>query len=227
MEALAALVDELPEGLRRQAFTHSSWVTNRADSYERLAFLGDAVLSLAITTEIMPRYKKYTPGRLTKIKAQAVSRPACAEVAVELGAPEILRAAAPASGGRSADRLAETRSTLAEVLEAVIGACYLTFGLEGTRPAVLEAFKGQIEFAVGHSVDFKSALQERLARLGEDEVSYRVTNEQGPPHDRVFEVAAEVGDRVLGGGAGRTKKEAEQEAAEEALRNLRKRADAP
>lgn len=221
------MVDALPAKLRGQAFTHSSWVENRANSYERLAFLGDAVLSLSITTEIMPRFAHFSAGRLTKVKSQAVSRAACAAVAVELGVPDRLRAAAPASGGRSAEQLAKTPSTLAEMLEAAIGACFVELGFDGTRPAVLAAFEGQIEYALANRVDFKSALQERLARLGDEEVSYRVTKEEGPPHDRRFAVAADVAGEVIGSGHGRAKKEAEQQAAEEALAHIEKGSDAP
>src|SRR5918999_4607123 len=103
LDTLAALLDELPDDLARQAFTHSSWVEHRWASYERLAFLGDAVLSLAISTHLYPRFERYGAGRLTKLRAQAVSRQACAEVARALGLPERLREAAPATGGRNAE----------------------------------------------------------------------------------------------------------------------------
>src|SRR5690349_21952525 len=91
-ETLADLLDELPEDLARQAFTHSSWVGDRADSYQRLAFLGDVVLSLAVSTHLFPRLADYGAGRLTKVRAQAVSGAACAQVALDLGVPERLRA---------------------------------------------------------------------------------------------------------------------------------------
>src|SRR5256714_14270100 len=102
-ESLADLLAELPEDLQRQAFTHASWVEHRAESYERLAFLGDVVLSLAVSTHLFPRFERYGAGRLTKVRAQAVSGASCARVARELGVPERLRAAAPVATGRSAD----------------------------------------------------------------------------------------------------------------------------
>jgi ribonuclease-3 len=105
---------------------------------------------------------------------------------------------------------------LASVIEAVIGACYLAFGYEETAAAVVEAFTPEIEEALEHPVDFKSALQERLARRG-DAVVYEVTQEEGPPHDRVFTVAATVAGVEVGNGQGRSKKDAEQEAARVAL----------
>ena len=94
-EDLRALLDTLPVTLRRQALTHSSWVEHRADSYGRLAFLGDSVLGLAIAEYLFSRYPRADIGRLTKMHGQAVSGRACAEVATELGVPDLLREAAP------------------------------------------------------------------------------------------------------------------------------------
>ena len=101
---------------------------------------------------------------------------------------------------------------LASVIEAVIGACYLHAGYERTAEAVVEAFAPEIEQALEHPVDFKSALQELLARRGA-EVSYEVTGEEGPPHERTYTVVARVDGAELGSGSGRSKKHAEQEAA--------------
>src|SRR3954467_3578391 len=131
-ESLEELLQELPEDLRRQAFTHSSWVEHRAEAYERLAFLGDVVLSLAVSDHLFPRFERYGAGRLTKVRAQAVSGPSCARVARELGVPQRLRAAAPESTGRSVEMLVESERVLASVCEALIGAAYLAFGTERT-----------------------------------------------------------------------------------------------
>jgi ribonuclease III len=198
--------------------THSSWTERRSDSYERLAFLGDSVLSLAVTTHLYPRLEaeRFGAGRLTKIRAQAVSGRSCMAVAERIGMPERLRAAAPEATGQNADALVRTERVLASVIEAVIGACYLAFGYERTAAAVVEAFAPEIEEALEHPVDFKSALQERLARRGEL-VAYEVTAEEGPPHDRVFTVEATVAGVEVGQGQGRSKKDAEQEAARVAL----------
>jgi ribonuclease-3 len=200
-------------------FTHASWSERRSDSYERLAFLGDSVLSLAVTAHLYPRFEaeRYGAGRLTKIRAQAVSGRACKDVAEELGLPERLEAAAPASAPAAA--LTRTERVLASVLEAVIGACYLAFGFERTAEAVVEAFREQVEEALEHPEDNKSALQELLARRG-DTVDYTVTDEAGPPHNRTFEVAATVNGDVVGRGTGRSKKDAEQAAARAALHEL-------
>jgi ribonuclease-3 len=102
------------------------------------------------------------------------------------------------------------------VLEAVIGACYLYAGFERTAAAVVEAFAEQIDEALENPVDFKSALQELLARRGET-VAYEVTEQSGPPHDRTFSVAARVGETVVAHGSGRSKKLAEQDAARAAI----------
>ncbi len=198
---------------------HSSWVEDRADSYERLAFIGDVVLSLAISTHLLPRFERYGAGRLTKLRAQAVSRQACAAVAVELGLVDRLRACAPSDTGKTAAPLMASDRVLASVCEAVIGACHRAFGYERVAPAVVEAFAGQIDEALAHPVDFKSELQERLARRAEV-VVYRIDTEAGPPHDRSFVAVAEVEGEEIGRGSGRTKKAAEQEAAMQALELL-------
>jgi len=211
-------MDQLPPELAKPAFTHSSWTPRRADSYERLAFLGDSLLGLAVTTHLFPRLEadRFGPGRLTKIRAQAVSGRSCRIVAERLGVPERLRAAAPEAVRPGVEALVSTERVLASVIEAVIGACYLAFGYEPTAEAVVDAFSQEIEDALENPVDYKSALQERLARRGEL-VSYAVVGEQGPPHDRTFTVNATIGGIEIGSGVGRSKKDAEQEAAQAAL----------
>jgi ribonuclease-3 len=174
-----------------------------------------------VTTFLYPRLEaeRYGAGRLTKIRAQAVSGPACSRVAERLGVPERLRAAAPAGASEAETAQIETERVLASVIEAVIGACYLHTGYERTAEAAVEAFMPEIEEALEHPVDFKSALQELLAQRGEV-VRYSVQAELGPPHDRTFEVAALVGNQTVGHGSGRSKKHAEQEAARVALEEL-------
>jgi len=215
-ESLAELLDQLPEELSAQAFTHASWVDQRARSYERLAFIGDAVLSLAVSTDLYPRFESYGAGRLTKVRAQAVSGASCARVALGIGVPERLCQAAPEGEGRSAGMLLASERVLASICEAVIGAAYLAFGFERTAAAVVRSFQGEVEDSLEHPVDYKSVLQERLARRAEV-VSYRIASEQGPAHERSFVAVAEVAGREVGRGEGKTKKGAEQEAALQAL----------
>ena len=179
------------------------------------------MLGLAVTSHLYPRLEaeRYGAGRLTKIRAQTVSGPACRAVAERLGVAERLQAQAPPGAGQSTDTLVATERVLASVIEAVIGACYLHAGYERTAAAVVEAFAPEIEHALRNPVDFKSTLQERLAQRGEI-VAYEVTAELGPPHDRTFEIVARVGTRPVGTGSGRSKKHAEQEAARFALEQL-------
>src|ERR1700728_81538 len=223
VELLQSLLDELPEDLGLQVFTHASWTERRSDSYTRLAFLGDSVLALAVTTHLYPRLEaeRFGAGRLTKIRAQAVSGRSCREVAERLRVGERMQAAAPENGdGKSVGSL-QTERVLASVIEAVIGACYLQAGYERTAEAVVQAFAPEIEHALEHPLDFKSALQETLARRGET-IEYEVTEEHGPPHDRTFTVVAFLDGQALGSGRGRSKKHAEQQAASEALESLSK-----
>jgi ribonuclease III len=216
-ESLEELLGELPADLRRQAFTHASWVEHRAESYERLAFLGDVVLSLAVSTHLYPRFERHGAGRLTKVRAQAVSGPSCARVARGLGVPDELRATVPeGTTGRSAELLIGSERVLASICEAIIGAAYLAFGFERTCAATVASFGAEIEDALEHPVDYKSVLQERLARRAEI-VTYRTVSEEGPAHDRSFIAVAEVEGEELGRGEGKTKKSAEQEAALHAL----------
>jgi len=219
--ALAALVADLPEDLRAQALTHSSWTERRVDSFERLAFLGDSVLGLAVATRVFDGFEKLAAGGLTKVHNQAVSGVACADVGLQLGVPEMLLANEPEGLATAipAAVLLEGGRPLPEATEALIGACYIAFGFERTAAAVAAAFSPRIELASETMIDFKSALQEHLAQRGA-RVIYEVIAATGPPHRRTFEVVAVVDSERVGTGKGRSKKAAEQVAAEEALAHL-------
>jgi ribonuclease-3 len=220
---LAALVEELPPALRRQALTHSSWTEQRVDSFERLAFLGDSVLALSVASSLFRRFAAIDSGGLTKIHNQAVSGVSCAEVGRQLGVPRMLTENEPedVAAAIPASVLLEGERPLPEATEALIGACYLAYGFERTAVAVAAAFAPRIELAAETRIDFKSALQELLARRGAS-VSYEVVAATGPPHRRTFEVAAIVDSERVGVGEGRSKKAAEQVAAERALALLDK-----
>jgi ribonuclease-3 len=219
LDTLRDLLEALPDDLAAQAFTHSSWVECRTDSYERLAFLGDVVLSIAVSDHIYPRFPSWGAGRLTKLRAQAVSRQACADVARALDVPERLRALAPEGVDKNADVLIGSDRILASVCEAVIGAAYLAFGIDRVAPAVVDAFAPQLEDALENPVDYKSLLQETLARRSEV-VVYDIVEATGPAHDRDFVAVAEVSGEQIGRGRGKTKKAAEQEAALQAIERL-------
>jgi ribonuclease-3 len=220
VEAFAELVGELPGELRSRALTHSSWSVEPPESYERLAYLGDSVLALAVAAAIYERFPEVDAGGLTKIHNHAVSGVACAEVGRELGVPAMLEAAEPQHDEAIPAKILLAGSRpLPEVTEALIGACFVAFGFERVAPAVSAAFDAQVERAVAAPIDAKSALQELLARR-RARVTYAVIGESGPAHRRTFEVEATVGDEVVGTGAGKSKKAAEQAAADEALKRL-------
>ena len=220
-ETLAELIAELPDDLRRQALTHSSWSEVRTDSYERFAYLGDSVLALAVARGLVERFPTVDAGGLTKIHNQAVSGVSCAAVGRELGVPEMLRASEPddVTAAIPAEILLDGERPLPEATEALIGACFIAFGFDRVAAAVALAFEPRVEHAAETRIDFKSALQELLARR-HSVVSYEVIAESGPPHRRKFEVAAIVGSEQVGEGEGRSKKAAEQAAAEQALKRL-------
>lgn len=219
---LSELVAQLPDDLRCQALTHSSWVEDDGgESYERLAYLGDSVLALAVAGDLVERFPDIDAGGLTKIHNQSVSGVSCAEVGRRLGVPEMLRANEPEGldVGIPAEVLLSSERPVPEATEALIGACFIAFGFERIAGAIAAAFESRIEHVSETTIDFKSALQEMLARR-RSHVSYEVIAESGPPHRRKFEVAAIVDSERVGEGVGRSKKAAEQVAAEQALKRL-------
>jgi len=221
VEGLTALVGDLPGDLRRRALTHSSWTGNGSESYERLAYLGDSVLSLSVAADLEERFPEIDAGGLTKIHNQAVSGVSCAEVGRELGVPAMMEEAEPDDDEAipATLLLSEGSRPLPEATEALIGACFVAFGFEPTAAAVSAAFRSRIEHAAENRTDFKSALQELLAQR-RARVTYEVIDESGAAHERTFEVAAIVDSKQVGTGVGRSKKAAEQAAAEQALEQL-------
>lgn len=222
MASLAELVTRLEPDFARQVFTHSSWAPERTLSYERLEFLGDSVLGICISAEIYHRYPEYNEGELAKVRAYVVSRHTCAIVGSALGLQERIVQEAEAAGVANASDLAENVNVLAAVLEALIGALYLQFGLDAVFDAINEAFSEHIDYASSEHVDFKTALQEEVAKFGK-EVSYSVVAVEGPPHERIFTSEVLLDGEILGSGKGRSKKVSQQESAKEALEVLRAR----
>jgi ribonuclease-3 len=173
------------------------------------------VLELAIARTLFDSYPDFSEGRMAKVRSHVVSRASCAIVSRELGLGDRLRA--EASGPvEEVERLARNRNVLAALLEAAIAAVYLVHGFEATEAAIVEAFAPRIEYALTSHVDHKTELQEQLARTGRT-VSYTTLKIEGPPHDRSFTAAAVIGEEIVGTGVGRSKKDAEQQAAREAL----------
>ena len=218
---MRALIDRLPEELRALAFTHTSWVQRREDSYERLEFLGDGVLGLVIAHHLYRRFPESTEGDLAKVRAHVVSRSSCAAVAVELGLDAEVRARGERIGAAAIeiDALARSPGVLAAIVEAAVGAAYVHSGLEAVAEPVVAGFSGRIDYALAEHVDHKTVLQEELARRGAS-VTYAVADVSGPPHQRWFTSLALVAGRELGRGSARSKKGSEQLAACQALGQL-------
>jgi ribonuclease III len=214
------LLDELPPERVEHVFTHSSWAPDRASSYERLEFLGDSVLELAVANELFAGYPEFSEGRMAKIRSHVVSRASCAVVARELELGQRLaERGVDAVPPEELERLSRNRNVLAALLEASLAALFLEHGFEKIEQAIVEAFSGRIEYALTSHVDHKTELQEALARRGL-QVSYNVLEVEGPPHDRTFTCSAVVDGEQTGVGTGTSKKDAEQAAAKEALAKL-------
>ncbi len=213
------MIATLPAERLENVFTHSSWAPDRASSYERLEFLGDSVLELAIARSLFDRYPDFSEGRLAKVRSHVVSRASCAVVARELELGDRLGEYAQDIPAEELDRLKLNRNVLAALLEAALAAIYLEHGFEVVEAPIVDAFTPRIEYALTTHVDHKTELQEALARLGKS-VTYTVLEVDGPPHDRRFTCAAVIDGEQAGVGVGRSKKAAEQEAASKALETI-------
>jgi ribonuclease-3 len=202
------------------ALTHKSYLNENADwgrpDNERLEFLGDAVLDLVVGHLLMDAAPSRDEGELSKTRAAIVNENGLAEVAAELGLGQwlFLGRGEEQSGGR------RKPSVLADACEALVAAVYLDGGFDSAFAMVRGLFGARVASAREAGLnDFKTRLQERAARR-RLQVRYQVVSEQGPDHDKTFEIAVHLGDREVARGTGKTKKEAEQRAAEMALRTL-------
>jgi ribonuclease III len=213
------LIDDLPAEQLKPVFTHPSWAPERAASYERLEFLGDSVLELAVARALYEEYPDFSEGRMAKIRSHVVSRSSCAIVARGLALGDRLMASAGGAQAREVEHLARNRRVLAALLEATLAALFLEHGFERIEGPIVQAFRPRIEYALTTHVDHKTELQETLARQGR-QVSYVVLEVEGPPHDRSFTAAAQIHGEQVGVGAGRSKKDAEQAAAKQTLEIL-------
>jgi len=206
------------------ALTHRSYAMEQelGVDYERLEFLGDAVLDLIWAEWLYRARPDSDEGELSKLKSAIVSEPSLARIGEELGLGDLMRLGVgeERAGGR------HRPSLLADAFEAVVGAIYVDGGIEAARPFL----EGLVEDALEHvqswsRPDAKSPLQERLQGQGRPLPRYVVASSEGPAHERSFTVECHVGGRVLGLGTGRTKKQAEQSAARAALAALEEASD--
>ena len=212
------------DSILRTAFTHSSYANEHAEEgeikdYERLEFLGDAVLEVVSSDYLFHRYKDLEEGELTKKRASMVCEPALAYCAagISLGDHLLLGKGEEAAGGRTRDAI------LADVMEAVAGAVYLDGGFEAAKKYIISyILESQDGFTVFN--DSKTALQELVQGKGQEPPQYRITGFKGPEHRRVFMCEVIIGNKKMGEGEGTSKKGAEQNAARKALDAMREEA---
>ena len=209
--------------LLRQAFTHTSYVNEqrgaRVPDNERLEFLGDAVLQLTVSEFLYRKYPDRPEGELTKLRASIVCEPSLVRFAeaLDFGQVVLLGKGEEQTGGRTRPSL------LADAFEAFVGALYLDQGLVVVRKFLeRHLFSKLPEDGEAPRKDYKTELQEKVQQLAMGPLDYRIVEERGPAHDREFIAVVVVGKQRLGKGAGRSKKEAEQQAASQALRQLLK-----
>lgn len=215
------LLAELSPELRARVLAHPSFAASHNESYERLEFVGDAILGAAISAELFTRFPDAAEGWLSKVRSSVVSRTSCAEVARRCGLGEIMIAAAPTAFDRPhVEALARNENVLAALVEGVIGGAFVELGYERTAEAIVEAFSAQIEWGLEHCDDPKTELQEFAQRSGSS-VAYEMVSAEGPDHERIFHMRARMGDGNEAMGSGRTKKQAERQAAERLLAELR------
>lgn len=206
--------------LLKTALTHSSFANQFKDAEynERLEFLGDAVLQLCITEHLFNNFKSKSEGELTKTRSLIVCENSLYEIAKKLHLGEYIRMSKgeEITGGR------ERISIQADAVEAVIAAVYLDKGIGFVRDFILLHFEEIIKKAINNEIilDFKTKLQEFLQKDGEVSINYELTKHEGPPHRRKFFTNVVIEDSIMGEGCGYSKKEAEQNAAKQALMKM-------
>lgn len=203
-----------------RALRHRSTLANDQysshESYERLEFLGDAVLDLIAAEVLFEKFPTANEGFLTKSRAKLVKGETLAKFSIKLGIEDLLEL------GERSDQVSISKSILADVFESIIAAVYITKGYANAFMFVSEVFEKQVDFKklVNQVDNFKSALLEYTQAEKMSLPSYKVVSESGPGHDKIFEIMVIVDNKELGSGKGRSKKSAEQEAAKVALKTL-------
>ena len=206
--------------LLRQALTHSSFANeqkiNKYDDYERLEFLGDAVLELVSSEFLFRENAKMTEGQLTRLRASMVCEQALAYCAKEFGLENyiLLGKGEEMTGGRTKD------SIISDVMEAIIGALYVDNGMEEAKAYIHRFILSDLEHKQLF-YDAKPILQERVQQKNQGTLHYELIREEGPDHAKMFLLEAKIDDKIIGAGQGRTKKAAEQQAAYEALKTMK------
>ena len=211
------------DSLLEKALTHSSYANEHGLPYsannERLEFLGDAFFDAVIAEKLFSLLGQEEEGNLSKLRASIVCEESLIRKAEELGLSEYVLLG---NGEIRNTRLFGHKAYEADALEAVFGAVFLDGGYEEVRRVVLDLFRDILEDALKGRLrrDFKSMLQEKLQMGGHPQIEYEITGEQGPDHAKSFFAAVRYKGRVIGSGSGKSKKNAEQDAARQALKNL-------
>jgi len=208
--------------LLNTALTHSSYANERNLSMEhyneRLEFLGDAVLEMVTSEFLYKRFKEYPEGTLTQIRASLVRGQALGLYAKELnlGTFQLMGKGEEAGGGR------ERISILADTLEAVIGSIYIDGGYRKAWDFIIKYIESRIDKLTddNYTRDYKTALQEKIQSKTGQRIEYRLAAQEGPDHDKTFHVQVYIGNKGFGEGIGKSKKEAEQDAAKRTLERL-------
>ena len=203
-----------------RALTHASAIMDNPEllSYERLEYLGDAVLDLLVTTLLYNAYPDKSEGWMTKVRASIVSETPLAQIArdINLGEFLILGKGTENAGGR------ELHSILSDSIEAIIGALYIDGGITVAQKFIIPYMERKLHESIkqGKYFDYKTSLQELMQKNGNVSIKYELVNEEGPPHDRVFTTSVSVDGKKLGTGTGKSKKTAQQDAAKRALEEI-------
>ena len=206
--------------LLEKALTHTSYAYEyHVESNEKLEFLGDSILEFLSSKYLYEKYCKLKEGEMTKVRASVVCEKSLHKVAKKHDFSDFLflGKSEQISGGKY------RAAILADSVEAVIAAMYLDGGIEPVEKFIIENLKEEIEFATKNVgvKDYKTVLQEKLQVNGGIKIEYEITNEIGPDHDKRFEAQVKCEGKVLAKGEGRSKKEAEMQAAKKALENLK------
>ena len=202
--------------LLTRALTHTSYANEHSiESYERLEFLGDAVLQLLTSQYIYKNFPNFPEGKMSRMRANIVCEATLFRIAqkLNLGAYALLGKGEEATGGR------ERPSILADMVEATLAAIYLDGGIEKAKEVIFDAYGHIIDAAALGKLnfDYKTALQEKLQEKGSVKIEYLLVKDEGPAHDKTFTMAVVTDNKILGTGVGKTKQEAAQQAAKAAL----------
>lgn len=206
--------------LLKKALTHTSYAyENKVESNEKLEFLGDSILEFISSQYIYSQYPKLKEGEMTKVRATVVCEKSLYKIAKLHSFSDFLYL------GKSEQKTGGSQrpAILADSVEAVIAAIYLDGGIEPANQFIIENLKEEIEMATKHvgDKDYKTVLQEKLQVHGDVKIEYKILKETGPDHNKTFEAEVRCNGNILAKGKGKSKKEAQMEAAKKALENLK------